>query len=101
MPNRVKLKKTIIQVLKENDDRPLSAQQLVHLCQQAGLHANYLPKSSNAMGQIMRQLDSASCRAVKSDDSILTGEAGNSYVSAVYSLESEEAFNEWLEKVSQ
>ena len=93
--HRVKLRKTIVQVLKENDDRPLSAEQLIHLCQEKGLKANYLPKSSNAMGQIMRQV-----KGVSAVSTILTSGRGNSYVSAVYSLESEEAFNEWLEKVS-
>lgn len=99
--NRVKLKKTIIAVLKENDEKPLSAEQLVNLCQAKGLHANYIPKSSNAMGQIMRQLNCPSCPAVTTADATLKGDLGNTYVSAVYSLESEEAFNRWLEKVSQ
>lgn len=94
---RIKLKKTIIAVLKENGDRPLSAEQLVHLCQQKGLHANYMPKSNNAMGQIMRQMQKT---GVKANSTVLMSGQGNSYVSAVYSLESEEAFNEWLEKVS-
>lgn len=98
---RIKLKKTIIKVLKENSDKPLSAQQLINLCEQAGLAKNYTPKSPNAMGQIMRQLNCSSCRAVTTAEATLTGDLGNNYVSAVYSLESEEAFNEWLEKVSQ
>jgi len=93
--HRVKLKKTIIAVLKENDDSPLSAEQLVHLCQQRGLTANYLPKNNNAMGQIMRQI-----KGVAAVSTILTSTQGNSYVSSVYSLESEEAFNAWLEQVS-
>jgi len=92
--HRVRLKKTIIAVLKENDDRPLSAEQLIHLCQQKGLKPNYLPKNTNAMGQIMRQV-----KGTLSQTIYLTSNQGNSYLSAVYSLESEEAFNEWLEKV--
>ena len=96
---RIKLKKEIIKVLKENADRPLSAEQLMALCKDR-LKANYLPKCNNAMGQIMRQLQSERCKAVKAVDTILNSGRGNSYVSAVYSLESEEAFNEWLEKVS-
>ena len=93
--HRVRLKKTIIAVLKDNDDRPLSAEQLIHLCQQKGLNANYLPKNTNAMGQIMRQV-----KGVVSQNINMSSNRGNYYVSAVYSLESEEAFNEWLEKVS-
>ena len=92
--HRVRLKKTIIAVLKENDDRPLSAEQLIHLCQTKGLKANYLPKNTNAMGQIMRQV-----KGVVSRNTNMTSNQGNYYVSAVYSLESEEAFNEWLQKV--
>lgn len=92
---RIKLKKTIIAVLKENTDGPLSANELLSRCEKK-LSANYIPKSSNAMGQIMRQV-----KGVSSIDTVLTNERGNSYVSAVYSLDSEEAFNEWLEKVSQ
>ena len=90
---RIKLKKTIIAVLKENDDRPLSAEQLMHLCGNR-LKANYLPKCNNAMGQIMRQM-----KGVSAASTILTSGRGNSYVSAVYSLENEEAFWEWLEGV--
>ncbi len=96
--HRIKLKKTIIAVLKENGDRPLSAEQLMHLCE-SRLAPNYLPCNNNAMGQILRQLQSDKCKAINSVSTILTSGQGNSYVSAVYSLESEEAFNEWLEKV--
>ena len=92
--HRIKLKKTIIKVLKRNMDRPLSAEQLIHLCQMDGLKANYLPKSTNAMGQIMRQV-----KGVSRVSTILTSGRGNSYVSAVYSLDNEEAFCEWLEGV--
>jgi hypothetical protein len=46
------------------------------------------------MGQIMRQV-----KGTVSQTIYLTSNQGNSYLSAVYSLESEEAFNEWLEKV--
>ena len=93
--HRIHLKKAIIAVLKENDDRPLSAEQLVHLCKQRGLKANYLPKNNNAMGQIMRQVKGVVAKNVN-----LTSDRGSCYVSAVYSLDNEEAFNEWLEKVS-
>lgn len=78
---RIKLKQTIIAVLKENDDRPLSAEQLMALCEQR-IAANYLPKNNNAMGQIMRQLKGSV--SVKTTN--LVSNQGNSYVSAVYSL---------------
>ena len=91
--HRKKLKKTIVQVLKENDDRPLSAEQLMHLCGQRLKH-NYLPKNTNAMGQIMRQVKGVASRKIN-----MTSNQGNCYVSAVYFLENEEAFEEWVESV--
>jgi len=91
--HRLKLKRTIIGVLKRNSDRPLSAEQLMHLCGNR-LKANYLPKCNNAMGQIMRQM-----KGVSRASAVLTSGRGNSYVSAVYSLENEEAFWEWHEGV--
>jgi hypothetical protein len=89
---RIKLKKEIIATLKEGGE-PLSAEAIIARLGKR-LKANYLPKSSNALGQLMRQVKGVSKKSAN-----LTSGIGNNYVSAVYYLEDEEAFNEWLEKV--
>ena len=95
MAKRIKLKKEIIAILKEHDDEPLSAEAIISRLGERGVKANYLPKSTNALGQLMKAIKGVSKKKANLKSSI-----GNNYVSAVYYLDDEEAFNEWLEKVS-
>lgn len=93
--DKVILKKRLIAVLKQNTHRTLSAEQLFNLVKESGLHQNYLPRNTNALGQILRAVKGVSKRSENQKS-----ERGNSYVSAGYYLEDEEAFNAWLQSVN-
>lgn len=93
--DKVSLKRRIIKILKDNSDRSLSAEELFNLVKDTGLHQNFLPRSTNAMGQILRQTKGVSKR-----NEIYKSSIGNSYVSGGYFLEDEEAFDDWLRSVN-
>lgn len=84
------LKKRIIQILKDADD-VLTADQMLERLRGSGLSDQYIPRNTNALGQILKAV-----RGVRKDNQINRSSQGNSYVSGAYYLEDEEAFNEWL-----
>lgn len=84
------LKKRIIQILKDADD-VLTADQMLERLRCSGLSDQYIPRNTNALGQILKAV-----RGVRKDNQINRSSQGNSYVSGAYYLEDEEAFNQWL-----
>ncbi len=90
-PKNLTLKKRIIKILKDSD-RVISANEMITLLIGSGLHQMFIPCSSNSLAQILR-----ATKGISKSDEVWTSEMGNHYVSAGYYLESEEAFNAWVE----
>lgn len=85
------LRRKIISILKANDDRVVSAAQMIGLLKQEGLGQQFMPKNTNALAQILIRTKGISNRT-----EIQRGVGGGSYLGEGYYLESEEAFNEWF-----
>lgn len=90
------LKRRIIRILKENDDRVISAKEMKDLVVNSGLSSNYIP-TTNGFAQTMRIMKGVNSRTVS-----MRGVGNETYSSEGYYLESEDEWNTWVaSKVKQ
>lgn len=87
---RLALKNRIIKILKENDDRIISAKEMKDLLIASGLSSSYIP-TSNGVAQTMRIMKGVNSRTVS-----MKGIADETYLSEGYYLESEDAWTTWV-----
>jgi hypothetical protein len=87
------LRKRIVSILK-NREEPISAIEMMDLLIQSGLSQNFIPKNSNALGQIMK-----ATKGVHHESGFRYGVGDTSYRTNLYHLESEADFTEWLENL--
>lgn len=92
MPKNFALKSRIVQVLKTTDDRVVSANELANLVKESGLSQQYIP-NSNGIGQIVRQMK----QVVGYKTMNIKGDKGETYFCKGYYLESEAAWEKWVE----
>lgn len=93
MPRNFALKQRIVQVLKDNEDRLVPSGEIVELVKATGLAGNYVP-DANGIAQICRQI-----KGLSNGQMHITQE-GKSYLCKGYFIENEDAFKEWVEKVT-
>ncbi len=87
---RLALKNRIIKILKENEDRVISAKEMKDLLINSGLSSRYIP-TSNGVAQTMRIMKGVNSRTVS-----MKGIADETYLSEGYYLESEDAWTTWV-----
>lgn len=87
------LRKRIVSILK-NREEPISAIEMMDLLIQSGLSQNFIPKNSNALGQIMK-----ATKGVHYQMGLRYSPTDSSYQTNLYHLESEDEFTEWLENL--